>query len=148
MIGTGGAGITYMQIYGGLRYRMAGNFRGIQFSRKAHPQRFCDRIFADGRSRVAPPIISYLLLHVRRSSGTAYQQKKQQAIDRSIIYMYSTAHRQLDKRVQVTRAYESPARESISGNRVYRYPRFECTRALARLEGTRKYSRLDSKKLS
>ena len=40
---------------------MAGNFRGIQFSRKAHLQRFCDLIFADGRSRVAPPTISVRL---------------------------------------------------------------------------------------
>ena len=37
-------------------YRMAGNFRGIQFSRKAHLQRFRDLIFADGHSRVAPPL--------------------------------------------------------------------------------------------
>ena len=46
--------------------------------------------------------------------------------------VYSTAHRQLDKRVRVTRVYEAPARESISGNRVYPVPCFECTRALAR----------------
>ena len=33
-------------------YRIAGNFRGIQFSRKGHLQRFCDLIFMDGRSRI------------------------------------------------------------------------------------------------
>ena len=72
-------------------YRMAGNFRGIQFSRKAHLQRFRDLIFADGRSRVAPPTISvwlHLLLHARHGSnlvGTG--RKKQQAIDRSYLYL-------------------------------------------------------------
>ena len=56
-------------------YRMAGNFR--------------DLVFADGRSRVAPPTISvrlHLLLHARRGSnfvGTG--QKKQQAPDQSIV---------------------------------------------------------------
>ena len=73
-------------------YRMAGNFRGIQFSRKAHLQRFRDLIFADGRSRVAPPTISarlHLLLHARRGSnlvGTS-RKKNQQAIDRSYLYL-------------------------------------------------------------
>ena len=43
--------------------------------------------------------------------------------------IYSTAHRQLDKRV--TRVYEAPARESISGNCVYLVPAFR-VHALAR----------------
>ena len=72
---------------------MAGNFRGIQFSWKAHLQRFRDLIFADGRSMVTPPTISvrlHLLLHAHRSSnlvGTG--RKKQQAIDRSYLYFNS-----------------------------------------------------------
>ena len=33
---------------------MATNFQGIQFSWKAHLQRFCDLSFADGHSRVTP----------------------------------------------------------------------------------------------
>ena len=61
------------------------------------------------------------------------------------ITMYSTAHRQLDKRVRVTRVYEVRARESISGNRVYPSTRVLSARAR---EGTRKYSRLDSNKPS
>ena len=40
---------------------MAGNFRGIQFSRKAHLPRFRDLIFADGRFR---------LLHLQYPSGS------------------------------------------------------------------------------
>ena len=59
-------------------------------------------------------------------------------------WLYSTAHRQLDKRVRVTRVYGSAC------SRVnFRQPRVPGTRvssARAR-EGTRKYSRLDSKKL-
>ena len=38
-------------------YCIAGNFRGVQFSRKGNLQRFCGPIFADGRSRTAPPTI-------------------------------------------------------------------------------------------
>ena len=38
-------------------YRIAGNFRGFQFSRKGNLQRFRGLIFADGRSRTAPPTI-------------------------------------------------------------------------------------------
>ena len=38
-------------------YRIAGNFRGVQFSRKSNLQRFRGLIFADGRSRTAPPTI-------------------------------------------------------------------------------------------
>ena len=70
-------------------YRMAGNFRGIQFSRKAHLQRFRDLIFADGRSRVAPPTISvrlHLLLNARRGSNL---QPKKTARDRSIVLVLS-----------------------------------------------------------
>ena len=72
-------------------YRMAGNFRGMQFSRKAHLQRFRDLIFADGRSRVAPPTISvrlHLLPHARRGSNLiGIGRKNQQAIDRSYLYL-------------------------------------------------------------
>ena len=59
-----------------LLYRMAGNFRGIQFSRKAHLQRFRNLIFADGRSRVAPPLTA-------RVPQLRNRPKKQQAIDQS-----------------------------------------------------------------
>jgi len=38
-------------------YRIAGNFRGVQFSWKGNLQRFCGLIFADGCSRTAPPTI-------------------------------------------------------------------------------------------
>ena len=58
--------------HGRFHYRMARNFQGIQFSRKAHLQRFRNLIFMDGRSRVAPPTISVrlrLLLHTCRSSN-------------------------------------------------------------------------------
>ena len=80
-----------MHFYAKNIYRMAGNFRGIQFSRKAHLQRFRDLIFADGRSRVAPPTISirlHLLLHVRRGSNLVGQKKKT-ASDRSIVIVLS-----------------------------------------------------------
>ena len=40
-----------------LLYRTAGNFRGVQFSQKGNLQRFRGLIFADGRSRTAPPTI-------------------------------------------------------------------------------------------
>ena len=40
-----------------VHYRIAGNFRGVQFSRKGNLQRFRSLIFADGRSRTAPPTI-------------------------------------------------------------------------------------------
>ena len=49
----------------------------------------------------------------------------------SHVCIYSTDHSQLDKRVRVTRVYEAPARESISGNRVYPVPAFR-VHALAR----------------
>ena len=39
------------------KYRIAGNFRGVQFSRKGKLQAFRGLIFADGRSRTAPPTI-------------------------------------------------------------------------------------------
>ena len=45
-------------------YRIAGNFRGIQFSRKGHLQRFRDLIFTDGRSRTAPPTIRQACLTI------------------------------------------------------------------------------------
>ena len=68
-------------------YRTAGNFQGIQFSRKVHIQRFCDLIFADGRSRVAPPTLSISRLgSASYSTRTAAQislekvVKNQQAI--------------------------------------------------------------------
>ena len=38
---------------------MAGKFWGIQFSQKGHLQRFHDLIFANGRSRTAPPTIQH-----------------------------------------------------------------------------------------
>ena len=58
---------------------MAGNFQGIQFSWKAHLQRFYDLILADGRSRVAPPTISIrlrLLLHACRGSNLVRTSRK------------------------------------------------------------------------
>ena len=74
-----------------LHYRMARNFWGIQFLRKAHLQRFRDLIFADGHSRVAPPTISvrlHLLLQAHRGSNLiGIGEKKQQAIDRSYLYL-------------------------------------------------------------
>ena len=53
-------------------YRIAGNFRGIQFSRKANLQSLRDLIFAEECSRVAPPPMSVrlrLLLHTRHGSN-------------------------------------------------------------------------------
>ena len=38
-------------------YCIAGKFRGIQFSRMSHLQRFRDLIFEDGGSRTAPPTL-------------------------------------------------------------------------------------------
>ena len=38
-------------------YRIAGNFRGVQFSWKGKLQAFRGLIFANGRSRTAPPTI-------------------------------------------------------------------------------------------
>ena len=54
-------------------YRIAGNFRGVQFSRKGELQAFRGLIFADGRSRTAPPTIPSwlrLLPHARAGSKT------------------------------------------------------------------------------
>ena len=42
-------------------HRIAGNFRGIQFSQKGHLQRFHDLIFMDGCSRTAAPTIQHAL---------------------------------------------------------------------------------------
>ena len=56
-----------------VNYRIAGNFRGVQFSRKGNLQRFRGLIFADGRSRTAPPTIPgwlRLLPHARAGSKT------------------------------------------------------------------------------
>ena len=41
----------------GIVYHIAGNFRGVQFSRKGNLQRFRGLIFVDGHSRTAPPTI-------------------------------------------------------------------------------------------
>ena len=41
-----------------ITYRIAGNFRGVQFSWNDNLQRFCGLIFADGRFRTAPPTIA------------------------------------------------------------------------------------------
>ena len=68
---------------------MAGNFLGIQFSWKAHLQRFHDLIFTDGCSRVALPtgIASYCTHAVAQILAKKVVQN-QQAIDRSYLYMY------------------------------------------------------------
>ena len=74
---------------------MDSNIRGIQFSRKAHLQRFRDLIFADGRSRVAPPTISVrlcLLLHACRGSNLVRLGQKnceKPASDRLIVLVLS-----------------------------------------------------------
>ena len=57
-------------------------------SQKVHLQRFRDLIFADGRSRIAPPTISvrlHLLLHARHGSNLVGTGR--QAIDRSYLYL-------------------------------------------------------------
>ena len=61
-------------------YRIAGNFRGVQFSRKGNLQRFHGLIFADGHSITAPPTIPgwlCLLPHVQlqRTYATFLQSK-------------------------------------------------------------------------
>ena len=71
--------------------------REIQFLQKAHLQRFRDLIFADGRSRVAPPTISVrlrLLLHARTHPRAEISLesaekivKNQQVIDRLYLYL-------------------------------------------------------------
>ena len=85
-----------MHIYVGWSnwYCMARNFWGIQFSWNANLQRFCDLIFADGHSRVAPLTISVrlrLLLHARHGSNlirTGRKSCEKPASDRSIILVY------------------------------------------------------------
>ena len=61
---------------------MAGNFRGIQFSRKVHLQRFRDLIFADGHI----PGLLHDLPHTARAA--AQEPAEKLASDRSILYLY------------------------------------------------------------